>query len=298
VTDRGRPLEFGAFLIPDAASYPAVLEQARACESAGLDLIGVQDHPYQRRHLDTWTLLAVLGASTTRLRLVPDVTNLPLRPPAVLAKAAASLDVMTGGRVELGLGAGAFWDAIEAMGGARRSPGEALKALDEAIAVLRLMWSGERGLRYDGDHYALRGVHSGPVPPHPIGIWIGGGGPRMLALIGRTADGWLPSSPAFPPERLADAHRRIDEAAAAAGRDPAEVRRAYNVAGRITTGASAGFLDGPAGQWVDQLTELTLEHGMDTYVVWPSEETELQIRRFGEEVAPAVRDAVAAERVG
>jgi hypothetical protein len=70
------------------------------------------------------------------------------------------------------------------------------------------------------------------------------------------------------------------------------------VTGHITTGAGAGFLDGPADQWVDQLTELTLEYGMDTYVVWPSEQTEQQIRRFGEEVAPAVRDAVAAERAG
>jgi len=70
----------------------------------------------------TWTLLSMVAATTSRVGLFPDVANLPLRPPAVLAKAAASLDVLSGGRFELGLGAGGFWDAIEAFGGPRRSP--------------------------------------------------------------------------------------------------------------------------------------------------------------------------------
>src|SRR6266511_2780155 len=82
-----------------------------------LDLVGIQDHPYQRRFLDTLALIETLLAETRRVRVFPDVANLPLRPPATLAKEAASLDVLSGGRFELGLGAGAFWDAIEAMGG-------------------------------------------------------------------------------------------------------------------------------------------------------------------------------------
>jgi alkanesulfonate monooxygenase SsuD/methylene tetrahydromethanopterin reductase-like flavin-dependent oxidoreductase (luciferase family) len=86
-----------------------------------LDLIGIQDHPYQRRFLDTFALIGDLLARTERLRFFPDVANLPLRQPAMLAKAGASLDVMSGGRFELGLGAGAFWEAIAAMGGPARS---------------------------------------------------------------------------------------------------------------------------------------------------------------------------------
>ena len=84
-------------------------------EQAGLDLVTFQDHPYQPAFLDTWTLLSYVAARTSRVRLAPNVTNLPLRPPAVLARCVASLDLLSGGRVELGLGAGAFWDAIEAM---------------------------------------------------------------------------------------------------------------------------------------------------------------------------------------
>src|SRR5918992_411689 len=100
-----------------------------------------------------------------RLARVPDVASLPLRPPAILAKAAASLDVLTDGRVELGLGAGAFWDAIEAIGGPRRTPGQAVEATEEAIDVIRLMWSGERGVRYEGRHYRLAGGDNRPQPP-------------------------------------------------------------------------------------------------------------------------------------
>src|SRR5688572_1812127 len=173
-----RNLKFGYFLIPNAES--PLLSLAQEAERLGLDYIGIQDHPYQRRFVDTFTLLSMIAARTSRISLFPDVANLPLRPPAVLAKAAASIDVLSGGRFELGLGAGSFWDAIEAYGGPRRSPGEALAALDEAISVIRAIWSGERNLRLDGAYYRLAGAQSGPVPPHPIGIWLGVYGPRAL----------------------------------------------------------------------------------------------------------------------
>src|SRR3954470_19336412 len=96
----------GVFVVPDAADPAQTLAQIEAADAGCLDLVGIQDHPYQRRFLDTWTLLSYAAARTGRIRLVPDVANLPLRPPAVLAKAAASLDLLTGERVELGLGAG------------------------------------------------------------------------------------------------------------------------------------------------------------------------------------------------
>jgi alkanesulfonate monooxygenase SsuD/methylene tetrahydromethanopterin reductase-like flavin-dependent oxidoreductase (luciferase family) len=189
--DFGRAVKFGYFLVPNAAD-PLLLTVQRV-ERLGLDYVAVPDHPYQRRFVDTWTLLSMIAAGTTRIGIFPDVANLPLRPPAAPAKAAATLDVLSGGRVELGLGAGGFWDAIEAYGGPRRTPGAALTASGEAIEVIRKIWSGERNLRFDGRYYRLAGAHSGPVPAHPIGIWLGVYGPRALRLAGRAADGWVPS---------------------------------------------------------------------------------------------------------
>jgi alkanesulfonate monooxygenase SsuD/methylene tetrahydromethanopterin reductase-like flavin-dependent oxidoreductase (luciferase family) len=295
LADAGLPVRFGWFLVPEAADPPGLVEQVRLAERAGVDLVGIQDHPYQRRFLDTFSLLAALAAATDRVGLFPDVASLPLRHPAMLAKAAASIDLLSGGRFELGLGAGSFWDAIVAMGGPRRSPGEAVEALEEAVALLRLLWSDQRSVRFTGHHYRVAGVRPGPAPAHPIGIWVGAYGPRMLRLVGRLADGWVPSASYLPPERLADAQARIDDAAAAAGRDRADIRRLYNLSGRIGPGGG-GFLDGPPGQWVEQLLPLVVEAGMDTFVLGPSESPASQVQVFAAEVAPALREAVAAHR--
>src|SRR3954447_19398390 len=141
--------EVGVFVIPDARDPERTVEQALAAEEVGLDLVAIQDHPYQRRFFDTFSLLAYLAARRSRIRRAPDVANLPLRPPAMIAKAAASIDLLSGGRFELGLGAGAFWENIVAMGGPAREPGQAVDALEEAIELLRLWWSGKEQVSYD-----------------------------------------------------------------------------------------------------------------------------------------------------
>lgn len=297
MTDYGRALEFGASVEPLADPPDWAARVAVAADSLGLDLVGIQDHPYQRRFLDTWTLISTLVAQTERVRFFPDVANLPLRPPAMLAKAAASLDVLSGGRVEMGLGAGAFWDAIVAMDGPRRSPGEAVRSVEEAIEVMRLVWSEERSLRYDGEIYTLAGMRPGPRPAHDIGIWVGAYGPRMLDLIGRLADGWVPSLGYTPPERIPAMQRRIDEGAEKAGRNPQEIRRALNVSGRIGEPGD-GPLDGPPARWIEGLTRLAIEFGMDTFVFWPASDHVRQLELFAAEIVPAVRETVSAERSG
>lgn len=296
MADYGRPVRFGVFPTPETEHLDTVLRLARIADQEGLELIGIQDHPYQRAYLDTWMLMATVLARTERVSVFPDVTSLPLRPPAVLATAAASLDVISGGRFELGLGAGAFWEAIEAMGGPRRSPGESVDALVEAIEVIRLMWSGERSVRFQGEHYRLAGVKPGPQPAHPMGIWLGAGGPRMLGVVGRLADGWLPSSGWATPEKLPGMHARIDDAATAAGRDPSAITRVYNVWGAID--GDGGFLQGTVDDWVEQLTGLVLETGMDAFVFGPGGDPVEQVQRFAAEVAPAVREEVARGRGG
>src|SRR3954468_7886455 len=264
-------VEFGIFPVPNAAEPDELLGRVTAAEQAGLDLVGIQDHPYQRRFLDTWSLIPYLAARTERLRFFPDVANLPLRQPAVMANAAASIDLLSGGRFELGLGAGAFWEGIVAMGGPVRSGPESVDALEEAIAVIRLMWSSERSVSFSGEHYSVDGVHPGPAPAHPIGIWLGAYGPRMMRVVGRLADGWLPSLPRLPLDEVPGRQDAIDEAARAAGRDPARIRRIANISGEITSGAGAGeWLHGPPSLWVDELTRLVEEIGFDGFVLSPA----------------------------
>ncbi|WP_068278761.1 LLM class flavin-dependent oxidoreductase [Aldersonia kunmingensis] len=294
--DYGHEPRFGVFANPAAESARHVVQVAEVADGAGLDLIGVQDHPYQRRFLDAFALMTTLLARTERISVFPDVACLPLRPPAVMAKTAATLDILSGGRFILGLGAGGFWDAIEGFGGPRRSPGDAATALIEATDVARAIWSTERSVTYDGQVYQLAGIHPGPPPEHGVPIWWGVLGPRMLSETGRHADGWVPSASYFPPEKLAAGHARIDDGAAAAGREPSEIRRVYNVFGSIPTTGSKGFLNGPVGQWIDELTELVVDGGMDTFIFGTEGDDLDQIRKFAAEVVPAVREAVARER--
>lgn len=278
------PLRFGYFLVPNADQ--PLLETASRVEQLDLDYVGIQDHPYQRRHVDTWTLLSFIAARTTSLRIFTDVANLPLRPPSVMAKAAATVGHLSGGRFDLGLGAGGFWDAIEAYGGERRAPGESLDALEEAITVIRSIWSGERNLRFTGDHYHLAGSHGGPVPTEPIGIWLGAYGPRALGLTARIADGWVPS---FRGDTgvIAEMTERLDAAADAAGRDPGEIRRILNVSGTITDGSSEGSLDGPVDQWVEELGDLATTYRFDTFIFGNDDLGQLD--RFAMDVVPALR---------
>jgi alkanesulfonate monooxygenase SsuD/methylene tetrahydromethanopterin reductase-like flavin-dependent oxidoreductase (luciferase family) len=273
-------VRLGVFIVPDATDPAATVEQVLAAERSGLDVVGIQDHPYQRRFFDTWTLLAYAAGRTERIRLIPDVINLPLRQPAVLAKAAASLDVLSGGRVELGLGAGAFWDGVAAMGGPRRTPKESVDALIEAIEILRGFWSGERSLTFEGEHYSVRGAQPGPPPAHRIGIWLGAYGPRMLRVTGRLADGWLPSigTRFLPDDAVAGAQAAIDEAARKADRDAAEIERAANV---------TALGDDPAGQLARVFSDL----GFATaFVSVPDDDRVGFVRRLGEDVAPRVRE--------
>ena len=292
--DYGHDLHFGIFLTPAAAQVDQVVTAALEADVLGLDSVSVQDHPYQPAFLDTWTLLTHIAARTERITVFPNVANLPLRPPAVLARAAATLDVLSDGRVELGLGAGAFWDAIEAMGGPRRSPSEAVTALEEAVRVIRALWTPGRTSRIDGAHYRVDGAKSGPFPVHPVGIWLGAYKPRMLELTGRLADGWLPSQGYAAPEELAAMNERIDAAAVEAGRDPAEVKRLYNINGSFK---GAGFLHGPPSVWVEQLAGLALDEGISGFVLMADAVDRRDLHRYAEEVAPAVRELVEAERL-
>lgn len=292
--DYGHPLSFGTFVTPRSADPQHVVRLARHAEHVGLDLISLQDHPYQPAFLDTWTALTWIAAHTERIAIAPNVLNLPLRPPAVVARSTASLDLLSEGRVELGLGAGAFWPAIEAMGGGRLTPGQAVDALTEAIAVIRALWGAPGpGVHVAGTHYSLDGAKPGPEPAHRISIWLGAYKPRMLRLTGATADGWLPSTAYLGEGDLERGNAAVDVAAIEAGRSPGDVRRLLNLQGTFDETGDA-FVAGPPEAWVERLLPLATEQGISTFILMADDER--TIETFAGEVAPALRDAVAAAR--
>lgn len=295
--DYGHDVLFGVFITPahDPAGDPVGL--AQVADKVGLDLATFQDHPYQPNFYDTWTLMSYVAARTTRISLSANVLNLPLRPPVGIARSAASLDLLSGGRIELGLGAGAFWDAIEASGGRRLTPRQSVGALAEAIEIIREVWAadGAGGIRIEGEYYSVAGAKRGPAPAHDIAIWLGAYKPLMLGLTGRAADGWLPSLSYLPggPADLIDMNAMIDDAATAAGREPAAIRRLLNISGQFSP-SSSGLLDGPADQWAEDLAGIALEYGTSVFILGTDDPSMME--RFAAEVAPAVREMVDAER--
>lgn len=295
MTDYGHDLQFGIFSMPSAQAPDQVVAVARAAEAAGLDLVTYQDHPYNPGFLDIYALMSFVAARTERIKLSGNVTNLPLRPPAVLAKMGASIDLLSGGRFEMGLGAGGFGDAITSMGGPNLTTGERVSALGEAIDIMRGVWTGDgKMFKHRGRHYDIPGVRAGPAPAHDISIWLGAYKPRMLALTGAKADGWLPSYGYLKEPDIAQSNRLIDQAARAAGRDPREIRRLLNISQVGFASTNQGFLNGPTTQWIDELTGLALEHGFSTFIITSDDPGVFD--RLGNEVAPAVRAAVAEAR--
>ncbi|GAB3930702.1 hypothetical protein GCM10029976_033120 [Kribbella albertanoniae] len=293
MTDYGHELLVGAFLTPSAGDADRVVGLAEIADSAGLDVVTFQDHPYNPGFLDTWTLMSWIAARTQRIKVAGNVLNLPLRPPAVLAKASASLDLLSHGRFELGIGAGGFPDAVHGMGGGgMKTPGERLEALSEAIDIMRGLWDVDtRGaFRFEGKHYQVPGTKRGPRPAHDISVWLGAYKPRILELTGRKGDGWLPTLEYLEPGAHITGNTAIDEAAVAAGRDPREIIRMLNL---MPPGPDS-FLKGGPESWAEQILPLVLEHGFSAFFLIGEDARALQV--LGQEVAPQLRELVEKER--
>jgi alkanesulfonate monooxygenase SsuD/methylene tetrahydromethanopterin reductase-like flavin-dependent oxidoreductase (luciferase family) len=170
-------------------------------------------------------------------------------------------------------------------------------ALREAIDIIRGIWdaSATGEVRVDGKHYHVTGAMRGPQPAHRISIWVPAGGPRMRRLVGRQADGWISGGLWMTdvPAELAHGNRVIDEAATAAGRDLSEIRRLFDFVGTFGP-IGRGFVQGPPRQWAQQLLPLVIDHGVSVFILVGDDPR--MIERWGGEVAPALREAVARER--
>jgi alkanesulfonate monooxygenase SsuD/methylene tetrahydromethanopterin reductase-like flavin-dependent oxidoreductase (luciferase family) len=296
MTDYGHPISFGVSLDPSADRLDETRRMVATAAAGGLDYLAVQDHPYQPGYLDTWTLISHLAAGTERISFLTDVADLQLRPPAMLAKAAASLSVLTSGRVTLGVGGGASADAIVAMGGGRRSGPEMVAYTEESLLVLRQALAGGTVRQSTGQH-TIEGYAAGPIPPAAVPVWVGAHRPRMLALTGRLGDGWIaPLNLYVPPAAVPSRQRAIDEAARSAGRNPSAVRRISNVIGTIGTSAGGLGLAGDVPYWIGTLAEWAVGLGFDTFVFWPATAPPAQLELFLSEVVPGVRERVAGIR--
>jgi alkanesulfonate monooxygenase SsuD/methylene tetrahydromethanopterin reductase-like flavin-dependent oxidoreductase (luciferase family) len=188
--------------------------------------------PLSTPQLEGWSLLAALAAQTRRLRIGLMVTNNQNRLPAILAKMAATVDLISDGRLEFGIGAGAGGETgrreYEAYGVPLLTQAECIRRLDEACGVIRRMWT-EPEFDHEGRYYQLRGVISEPKPvqtPHPP-IVIGGAGEHLtLRVVARHADTWnYPGPPFSTPEQFQHKNAVLDEHCAAIGRDPAAIQR-------------------------------------------------------------------------
>jgi alkanesulfonate monooxygenase SsuD/methylene tetrahydromethanopterin reductase-like flavin-dependent oxidoreductase (luciferase family) len=287
-------LLFGLNVDPRVDRLATAFQLASVADERGLDFVSVMDHPEQPRFLETWTLLVALAMRTERVAVMPNVASVPLRPPAMLAKAASTLAILTGGRVILGVGAGDP-RVVRAYGGPSLGPREAVDALDEAVRVIRGLWDAEgRAVSFEGRHYRLPGTRPGPRPPTPIPLWIGSFGPRLLRLTGRLADGWAPTNRYADPAQIARIRHHLDRGATQAGRDPRSIRRNYNVMGAIDPAAAprdGELLVGGVERWVEALGRYQRELGFDSFVFWPVRGDELeQSHRFATEVVPRVRE--------
>jgi probable F420-dependent oxidoreductase len=237
------PVRFAA-AVPATADYPTLREACRLAEAGGFDAYTRPDHllaegalgPPGAPLLECFTTIGALVPTTTRLRFVQTVACNSFRNPALLAKMVASLDVVSGGRMELGIGAGWLAREYEAYGYEFPPMPVRLAQLREALAVVKLLWTGEP-VDYDGVHYRLRRAVCAPRPvqrPRPP-ILIGGGGDGLLAIAAAEADVVNVVPPAshgaadreavrrFTVARFRRKAARVRELAAAAGRDPASV---------------------------------------------------------------------------
>jgi alkanesulfonate monooxygenase SsuD/methylene tetrahydromethanopterin reductase-like flavin-dependent oxidoreductase (luciferase family) len=219
----------------------------------------------------------------------------------MLARTITSLSALSGGRIVLGIGAGGLWDEIAKLGAPRLGPGAAVRALEEAITLVRALSGGGGPVTFDGEFYQVSALEPAPVPAAPV--WTGSVGPKSLAVTGRLADGWIPGHAAdWLSPRYRESRLIIDEAATAAGRDPGDIATIYNLPGVIPSASLATTRDGDgrwiggsAEQWVEELTGAVLEHGASGFVHFPAGDAsaDLALGRWSQEIVPAVREAIA-----
>lgn len=308
-------VEFGLYLPQVALDYDRILERARLAEELGFDSLWFYDHLYSPGQpdypsLEAWTLASYLLAQTDRLRVGHLVLCNNFRHPALLAKMATTLDVLSGGRVELGIGSGSVRVEHEQAGLPWGTLPERSERLAEALEILTRMFAGGPST-FAGTHYQVTELPNLPAPvqsPRPP-IHIGGIGPRRtLPLVARYADVW--NVPTYGLHGWEDSNRRLDEECVAIGRDPATLRRSHEAVlalaaderslGEVRAlaerryggegwGLDAGGYVGTPAMVVDRIRR-RVEQGVSHFVFFTHDRADpTTLRRFAEDVLPSFR---------
>ena len=225
-------MKLGVIVSPAAGySYEEILAAARATEAGGFDSFWISDHFFggegfpDRDCLEAWTALAALARDTTSVRLGCLVTAAQYRNPALLAKIVASVDQLSGGRIEFGIGAGWKENEYVAYGYEFPDPGTRVTQMNETVEICRRLWTQERA-SFSGKHYRIAGAVCSPKPkqsPYPP-LWIGGSGPRVMRSAARYADGFDigkhgPGGAALSEDEVRAFNAQLDDACAAVKRE-------------------------------------------------------------------------------
>jgi len=228
------PLRIGLKNSGQDTTIQALRDVWRVADEAGFDHVWDFDHlasigpgGVARTVYEGWTLLAAIAASTRRVRLGCMVTGNIYRHPALLAKMAVTIDHLSGGRLEFGIGAG--WAEAEAKMFGLEGLDHRVGRLRESIEAMISLWTNDR-TTIDGRYYRFNDAIADPKPiqkPHPP-IWIGAGGDQMMLLVARYADVWN-SAGAASPEEAGEQSRRLDDLCRKVGRDPAAIRRSIQL---------------------------------------------------------------------
>ena len=247
-------MDLGVQIAPQFGfSYADVLGIAREAETAGFRALWVSDHLFLGADavatdcLEAWTLLAALAVDTKKIRLGPMVTSQSYRNPALLAKIAAGVDQMSGGRLEFGLGAG--WKEVEYKAYGYEFPDAPTRVtqLVETLEICTRLWS-EPKATYSGKHYRIEDAVCSPKPlQKPLPIWIGGTKPRVMRIAAKFAQWFNLSNPGQAAEpRIAELNRELPVACKAVGRDPATLKRSLFI--RVLVAPTRREVDEIAGE--------------------------------------------------
>ncbi len=302
VMTRNHKVLFGLGLENGVSQVSEMLRHARLADDAGLDLVSLSDHPYFAERVDAYAGLGFVLGATSNIAGAVICTNLLSRPAPILARTVTGLSTISRGRVILGMGAAGMWEEIVALGVPRLSPAARIRALEEAIVVVRALSGGGDPVTLEGEFYHVTGLTPATAPTPPI--WVGSLGPKMLAVTGRHADGWIPGHLAdWRSTLVAESRPIIDEAAASVGRDPGDVDTIYNLTGRLarhplpeTRDDEGRWIGGGVAQWVEELTFAVLDRGAGAfiYLLPPGDSiSDTALNLWAHEVVPAVREAVA-----